>query len=86
MLAQVDEDERRELPDRFLRARLAQAAAGKAAADGERQRDELAGDERRSGDQQADERAGVRTGDQPGEERAFERQVGGVVVQDARGW
>ena len=29
----------------------------------------------------ADERAGVGTGDEAGEERAFERQVGGVVVE-----
>ena len=34
----------------------------------------------------ADDGAGVGTGDQAGEERAFERQVGGVVVeQHARG-
>ena len=32
--------------------------------------------------QQTDERAGVRTGNQPGQQRAFERQVGGVVLQD----
>ncbi len=39
---QVGEDERREVPDRFLRADLAQAAAREAAADGEGQGDELA--------------------------------------------
>ena len=41
---QVGEEERREVPDRFLRADLAQAAAGESAADGEGQRDPLAGD------------------------------------------
>ncbi len=75
------EDERREVPDRFLRAQLAQAAAGEPAADGERQRDELAVGERRQADHRADDRAGIRPGDQPGEERAFERQVGRLVVQ-----
>ena len=47
---QVGEEERREVPDRFLRADLAQPAAGKAAPDGEGQRDPLAGDERRDAD------------------------------------
>ena len=91
MLRQVEEDERRELPDRFLRrARLAQAAAGKAAADGKGERDEFAGEhatghrceqDSRQADHQADQRARVRAGDQPGEQRALERQVGSVVVQ-----
>ena len=36
------EDERREVPDRLLRAQLAQAAARETASDRERQRDELA--------------------------------------------
>ena len=37
------------------------------------------------GDGGADDRAGIGTGDQPGEQRALEHQVGGVVVeQDAR--
>jgi hypothetical protein len=40
---QAEEDERREAPDVFLRAGLAQAAAGEAAADGEGQGAELAG-------------------------------------------
>ena len=43
---QVGEEERREVPDRFLRADLAQAAAGEAAADREGQGDPFAGDER----------------------------------------
>ena len=79
---QAGEHERREVPDRFLRAQLAQAAAGEPAADRERQRDELAGEERRAAPTSgADDGAGVRPGDQPGEKRALERQVGGVVVQ-----
>ena len=48
---QAGEDERREVPDRFLRTELAQAAAGEAAADREGQRDDLAVDERRQADQ-----------------------------------
>ena len=78
----LGEDERREVPDRFLRAQLAQAAAGEAAADGERQRDALAGDERRHADHQPPTIApAYGPAMRPGEERAFERQVGGVVVQ-----
>ena len=75
------EDERREVPDRFLRAQLAQAAAGEPAADGEGQRDPLAGDERGHRVSAADDGAGVRAGDQADEKRAFERQVGRVVAQ-----
>ena len=82
MLAQVDEDEWGELPDRFLRADLAQPATGKAAADGEGEGDQFVGDDGRRRGQQSDERAGVRTGKKPGKEGAFERQVGGVVLQD----
>ena len=41
---QVGEEQRREVPDRFLRADLAQAAAGEAAADGEGQGNPFAGD------------------------------------------
>ena len=70
------------MPDRFLRAELAQAAAGEAAADGEGQRDQLAG-----------ERAAARPtiaptvapaygpAMRPARNDAFERQVGGVVVE-----
>ena len=75
------EDERREAPDRLLRTQLAQAAAGEPASHGERQRDELAVDERRQAHHHADDRAGIRPRDHPGEERAFERQVGRLVVQ-----
>ena len=48
---QAGEDERREVPDRLLRAHLTQAAAGKAAADRERQRRCLARDDSREADQ-----------------------------------
>ena len=76
------EDERREVPDRFLRTELPQAAAGKAAADGEGQRAPLADAERRDPDHDADRRARVRAGDEPREKRSLEREVGGVVVQE----
>ena len=69
------------MPDRFLRAQLAQPAPGEAAADGERQRDDLAVGERRHADQQADNRAGVRARDQADDERPFEREIGRVIVQ-----
>ena len=82
MAMKLGEHERREVPDfLFVRARLAQAAAGKPAADRKEQRDELAREQRRQRHHQADDGAGVGAGDQPGEKRAFERQVGGVVVQ-----
>ena len=63
------EDERREVPDGFLRTQLAQAAAGEAAADRERQRAPLAGDQRRHRRQAADDGARVRAGDQAHEKR-----------------
>src|ERR687890_1454363 len=47
---QAGEHERGEVPDRFLRTELAQAAAGEAAADGEGEGDELAREERRQRD------------------------------------
>ena len=78
---QPREDERREVPDRFLGTELAQAAAGEPAADGERQRDELAVDERRQADHRADDGAGIGPGNEPGEERAFEREVRRLVVE-----
>ena len=48
----------------LLRAGLAEAAARKAAADGERQRDELASNQRGRADEHADECARVGTGNQ----------------------
>ena len=81
LAVQVGEEERREVPDRFLRADLAQAAAGKPAADRERQRDPFAADRRRDADHRADDRAGVGAGEETGEKRARQRQVGGVVVE-----
>jgi hypothetical protein len=53
----------------------------KAAADREKQRDELAGHQGGYADQRPDNRAGVRAGDQPGQERAFQRQVERIVVE-----
>ena len=75
------EDERREVPDRFLRTDLAKAAARETAADGEREGDPFPGKDGRHADHDADKRAGIRPGDQAGEKRAFERQVGGIVVE-----
>ena len=69
------------MPDGFLRTDFADAAAGEAAADGKRQRRPLSDEERRKPKHAANGCAGVRTGDEAGEERAFHRQVRGVVVQ-----
>ena len=69
------------MPDGFLRTKLAQAAAGEAAADGEGERAPLADPERRDADHQADGGAGIRARDQPREQRPLERQVRRVVVQ-----
>ncbi len=76
------EHERREMPDRFLGTQLAESAAGESAADRERQRRPLTVAERRHPDHHADDGAGVRAGDEAGEKRALERQVGGVVVEE----
>ena len=73
------------MPDRFLGTQLAQPAAGEAAADCKRQRAPFADRQRQRARHHADGRAGVRARDQSREERTFERQVGGVVVeQEAR--
>ena len=77
---QAREDKRREVPDRFFRAQLAQTAAREPAADREGECDEFAVAERTYPDDRADCCAGVRPGDQPGEERPLECQVGGVVL------
>ena len=79
------EDEGREVPDGFLRAECAQAAAGEPAADRKGQCDDLAGDDRGRAHQDADGGPGVRPGNQPGQEWAFEREVGGPVVQQQAG-
>ena len=82
MAMKLGEHKRREVPDFFfVRAGLAKAAAGKPAADGEEQRDELAREQRRQRHHQADDGAGVGTRDQSGEKCALERQIGGVVVE-----
>ena len=82
MAMKLGEHERREVPDFFLvRARLAQAAAREPAAHGKKQRDELARNERGQRDHQPDQGAGVRSRNQAREKRAFERQIGCVVVE-----
>ena len=70
------------MPDGFLRTQLAESTAGKAAPDGERQRDDLAVEERREAGHRAYRRAGVRPGDEAGEKSAFETEVRGVVVEE----
>ena len=65
---QVGEEERREVPDGFLGAQLAQAAAGKAAADGERKRNPLTAEEGWRADHQPDYGPGVGPGEEAGEE------------------
>src|SRR5690349_22126921 len=72
VLVEIDEHERCELPDRFLRACLAKAAASEAASDCEGKGNQLTGDGRRDADEHADEGTGVRTRDQSRQERAFE--------------
>ncbi len=76
------EEERREVPDRFLRAEFPQAAAGKAAADRERERNPLARHDRGNPDHGANDGACVGAGKQPDQERARERQVRRVVVDE----
>ena len=49
---------------------------------GERQRDPLAGDGGGMPDHDADDRAGVGPGDQAGQKRAGERQVGRLVIEE----
>src|SRR6058998_3014974 len=71
------EDERREMPDRLLWTELAQAAAGKTAPDGERQRHPFPV-ENRSGPHR---RAGVRTCNQTREKRSLEREIRGIVIE-----
>ncbi len=82
---QVGEEQRREVPDRFFGAELAQAAAGEPAADREGERNPFPGDGGGNAHHRADDRAGVGPGQQPGEERARQRQVRRLVVeQEAR--
>ncbi len=81
----AENDKRREVPDGFLRAQLAQAAAGKAAADGKRQRAPFRRDHGGHRGEGADHRAGVRPGDQADEKRPFQRQVRRVVAQQDAG-
>src|SRR6185436_8238709 len=82
MTVQIGEEERREVPDRFLRANLAEAAAGEAAADRERKRNPFTADERRDSDDRSDDGAGVWAGKESREKRSGKGQVGGVVVDE----
>ena len=79
------EDKRREVPDGFLRAQLAQASAGKAAADRKGQRAPLRRDHRGHRREGADHGAGIGAGDQADEKRPLQRQVGRVVPQQDAG-
>ena len=79
---EVGEEERRKVPDRFLGADLPQAAAGKSAADREGQGDPLAREHRRNAGHGPDDGAGVGPGQETGEERARERQIRRLVVQE----
>ena len=79
------EHERREVPNRFLRAELTQAAAGKAAADHERYRDPFAGSERRQAGHAPDDGARVGAANEADEEGAFEAEVGRVVAEQQAG-
>ena len=69
------------MPDRLLRAKLAQAAAGEAAAHREGEGAPFSVGQRWKADHQPDGGAGVRAGDEAGEKRAFQGQVGRIVVQ-----
>src|SRR4051812_13886203 len=80
MAVQIGEEERREVPDRFLRTNLAEPPACEATADGKRQGDEFTSDEWRDSDNRPDDRTGVGAGEEAGEKRSRERQVGRVVI------
>ena len=82
---QAGEDERRKVPDGFLRADLADAAAREAAADGKRQRGPFAHEQGREPQHAPDRRPSVGSGDEPRQKRSFHREVGGVVVQEQPG-
>src|SRR6187200_2700243 len=79
---EIGEEQRREVPDRFLRANLAKAATRKPAADRKWKRDPFTGDEWRDSHDRPDDGTGVRAGKQAGEKGAGERQIGGVVVDE----
>ncbi len=81
MAVEAGEEERREVPDRFRRADLAQAAAGEAAPDGEGQRAPFAGEDGGMPSMTPTMAPGVGAGEQSGEEGARQRQIGGVVVE-----
>jgi len=78
----AEDDERRKVPDIFLGTGLAKAAAGESAANREEGRAVLADGERRQRHRQSDDAAGVGTCDQSGQQRAFERQIRRVIVEE----
>ena len=82
---QVREEERREVPDRFLGADLPQTAAGESAADRKRQRNPFVRDQRRDADHGADDGPGVGPRQEPSQKRSREREVGGVVIEEETG-
>ena len=82
---QVGEKEWRKLPDGLLRTELTEAAPGKPAPHGERQRDDLTGQQGRRADQTPDDRPGVGARNQPGQKRTGQRQIGGVVIEKQAG-
>ena len=81
MARQAEEHERREAPDVFLGADLAEASAGEAATDGKGESAILAGEEAWQPHAGADDGARVGARDETRQERAFEREVGRLVVQ-----
>jgi hypothetical protein len=78
---QAREDEGREVPDRLFRTEVSQRAPRESTAHGEGQGDDLPVEEGGEADQRPHGCAGIRARDQADQERPFERQVGGVVLQ-----
>ena len=78
-------DERRKVPDLFLRAGFPNAAAREAAADGKGERDPLAGHRGRKAREGADRGAGVGSGDQSGDKGGLQREVGRVIAKEKPG-
>src|SRR5262245_27359042 len=73
MLREIDENERREFPDGFLRTALAKTAAGETATDCKWKRDDFSGDRGRDANEDAHKRTGVGSGDEAREQGTFER-------------
>src|SRR5262245_1933018 len=82
MFREIDEHEWCELPNRLFRARLAKAATSETATDGERKRDHFSSDRSRDAHENADECTGVGSGNEAGKKGAFEREIGGSIVEE----